>query len=262
MLFMNFLTCKNFVRIICMMIFISFSTFTVASADIDYVKILSELDNSKGDRVKAEEINKQGLAAYNKRYFKQAQELWLEAARSDPSWWTPYFNFGCVAALSGQKEKAFIFLEMSLSRDPVNALKSYKADSDLNSLKNFPEYQMLLSKYDKMKNTVIMSDQWYKIRSLIGKSYTNPKNKFGFSFVQSGNKIEFFFGGPGEVGGSIYEVKDCTDNQGATELKMKYDNQESQIRLTVLDEKTVRLDFIKNFEWGFSEKSMDFILIK
>jgi hypothetical protein len=77
----------------------------IAASDIDYVKILSELDRSKGDRVKAEKINKKGLAAYNKQYFGQAQELWLEAARTDPSWWTPFFNFGCIAALNGQKEK-------------------------------------------------------------------------------------------------------------------------------------------------------------
>jgi hypothetical protein len=149
---------------------------------------------------------------------------------------------------------------MSLSRDPANALPAYKKDSDLNSLRKLPEYEELLSKYDKSKSST--KDPWNIIRILAGKNFTNPKNHFGFSFNISGNKFEFFFGGPGEAGGGIYEVIECVENQGGTDIKLKFGNEESQIKMLILDDKTIRLNSIKNFDWGFTEKSMDFVRTK
>ena len=112
---------------------------------VDNLKILMNLGTTQGDRGKAEKLNKTGLDVYNKKNYAKAEELWVETANTDPSWWMPFFNMGCSAAVKGETEKALKYLEMALERDRVNAMGPMKGDSDLKALWGLPKYKELVA---------------------------------------------------------------------------------------------------------------------
>lgn len=102
---------------------------------------------TKGDRGKAEQIAKAALDAHTKKKnYPEAERLWLEVAEADGSWWSPFYQLGCVAALSGKPKDAMAYLKLALKANPDPKMHGWlRTDPDLQSIRSLPEFQALLA---------------------------------------------------------------------------------------------------------------------
>lgn len=95
----------------------------------------------------ADEIVKQGDAAYQKKEFAKAGELYQEAIAKGAREIDVFYNAACSQALAGDKEKAFELLNQAIRAGWRNT-NHLKSDSDLNSLHDDPRWTKALAASD------------------------------------------------------------------------------------------------------------------
>jgi hypothetical protein len=234
-----------------------FMANSLIAEETDYFTVLTNLGTNQGDRAKADGLNKSALVSYGRKDYSKALEFWYQAALSDPSWRKPFYNLACLSAIGGETDKAFVYLDMALMRDAAPLIQPLQKDSDLASLRTLPRYAELLFKYD---TNGINDNEFQSIADQLTKlSQTEyfSRNHFAFTFQKIDGSLAFNFGGPAEVGGTIYKVADFRKIQGQIAVKLIYGGEESFINLKFIGSKTVRIIFGKNFDWGIG-KELDF----
>jgi hypothetical protein len=90
-------------------------------------------------KLSADELLKEGLAAYDKKEFARAAELLQETVAKGARESGVLYYTACSLALAGEKEKAFRFLNMAIEAG-WRATAHMKSDSALNSLHDDPRW--------------------------------------------------------------------------------------------------------------------------
>jgi tetratricopeptide (TPR) repeat protein len=123
-----------------------------------YLSNLKDYDNS-------EKYYKQYVELYPDKYFgyqglgytylksgktKKSLDLFLLAMQKDPAEPWNYYNLACYYSLNGDKQKAVENLEKAFEKGYDN-LEHAKIDSDLESIRNMPEFDAIIKKYTKDK---------------------------------------------------------------------------------------------------------------
>ena len=107
---------------------------------------ISKVAGQMGNRASAEKFAKKAMVFHRKKAYQQASELWLKAAKADPSWWKPIYNLGCAAALTGKKDEAISFLRLALKVEKAPKMIGYlRTDSDLKTIRSTQEFRKLLA---------------------------------------------------------------------------------------------------------------------
>jgi tetratricopeptide (TPR) repeat protein len=190
--------------------FLSLQTPAAYGRKSNKVITLKSLYYTKGDRAKATKLNKLGLSMYKKKNYQKAEEYWIKAAKADPSWWKPFFNMGCTAALKGNINESALFVELAIKRDPQKATSSLKADSDLKALRKTARYKALIA-----------NNQPGCMPKLKRISGGYQANDWGVRIYSEGNTLHLDQYGPGEVGGDSHRILSCSISGGTFTLKMR-----------------------------------------
>ncbi len=96
----------------------------------------------------AEELATKANAAYARKDWKEAAELYAKVAAKDPSDANSFYNAACSYALGGDKEKAFEYLDQAIDHGFGN-VENLKGDSDLTSLREDPRWATVVTKAEK-----------------------------------------------------------------------------------------------------------------
>lgn len=91
---------------------------------------LSLLERSEGDRGQAEKFHALAALRYRIADYSGAEQLWYEAARSDPAWEEAYYNLASMAALQNSSEIAMSYCLIALKLSEGALLE--RIDSDIN----------------------------------------------------------------------------------------------------------------------------------
>ncbi|MCB1317440.1 MAG: hypothetical protein KDK27_15865, partial [Leptospiraceae bacterium] len=100
-----------------------------------------------GDRIQAEEIYARAhqLHTENQNY-AEAEKLYIEAARIDPSFPAPYYQLACILALTERPDQAMRTLRVAVEMD-TERRRWFTRDSDLESLHEREDYKELVRQY-------------------------------------------------------------------------------------------------------------------
>jgi hypothetical protein len=90
-----------------------------------------------------ESLNRQAWEAYEQKRYAESARLYAQVVEKGATNPTTFYNAACSAALAGDKEQAFRFLDGATSRGWRN-LAHIKADADLTSLHDDPRWQKTL----------------------------------------------------------------------------------------------------------------------
>jgi len=113
----------------------------------DYLADVQMLPVKPGNSAIAVNLHRRAMIEYRAKRYAPAEDLWLQAAKADPSWAKPIFNLACAAALQGKNELAVKFLEEALKRHPFVVMAWMKTDSDLVSVRKTAFYTRLVKDY-------------------------------------------------------------------------------------------------------------------
>ncbi|MEO0249829.1 MAG: DUF1028 domain-containing protein [candidate division WOR-3 bacterium] len=80
---------------------------------------------------------------YDQKKYKEATKVYEQLLREDPQNAHYHYNYACVLALLGQKARAIHHLRQAFQIDP-SLLKIAARDTDLDSVRNEPEFQQLI----------------------------------------------------------------------------------------------------------------------
>jgi serine/threonine protein kinase len=98
-----------------------------------------------GDRAAAVEVHRRALIAHRAQRYGDAEELWAEAARLDPSWEGPFYNLACIASLEGRVEDALVYLTLVQKRGiSYSRLRKIETDPDLVAVRARPEVREIV----------------------------------------------------------------------------------------------------------------------
>jgi hypothetical protein len=194
-----------------------FSSFITIKTPVVYPgSVLSELrslDKKKGSRKKAEALHRKALRNHKKKRYREAEKLWVDAAKSDPSWWKPYFNIACARTLSGRPADVPGFLRIALTLDRSSKVKRFiMTDGDLKKFRNTGAYIRLSEKINSR----------YYLKPLFMKSlgiYPIGWSREGhFAFVSGGYSDE--------IPGQWYEICIWNARTGNSIFKERWDGEE------------------------------------
>jgi uncharacterized Ntn-hydrolase superfamily protein len=83
---------------------------------------------------------------YNAKKYREAAAVFAEILKELPDDANAHYNYACMLALAGEKQRALQHLERALELD-ASLARIAERDNDLNSLRNLPEFKRLLQKY-------------------------------------------------------------------------------------------------------------------
>lgn len=91
--------------------------------------------------------------AYDGKDYAKSVTLYKEAFRIEKKNTTDLYNAGCSAALAGDRELAFEWLNLAFKNGWTN-VKHFKSDTDLASLHNTPEWDKLVAEMQKESDRI------------------------------------------------------------------------------------------------------------
>ncbi|MEN3001107.1 MAG: DUF1028 domain-containing protein [Armatimonadota bacterium] len=86
------------------------------------------------------------LRLYNAKKYHEAAAVLAEILKEQPNDATAHYNYACMLALTGEKQRALQHLQRALELD-ASLVRIAERDTDLNSLRNLPAFKQLLEKY-------------------------------------------------------------------------------------------------------------------
>ncbi|TMQ12009.1 MAG: hypothetical protein E6J90_32940 [Deltaproteobacteria bacterium] len=125
------------------------SASSVVAIDARPKRLLDELlglpRNRPGNRDDAMAQHRRAMAEHAAAHFDTAEQLWAEAARTDPSWDWPFYNLACVASRMGRSDDALAYLDAVHTRKPAfEMLRRIETDHDLDAVRAHPELAALI----------------------------------------------------------------------------------------------------------------------
>ena len=102
----------------------------------------------------------QAAAAYKAKDYAAAIELFKKAAEIIPDHPTLHYNLACVYALAGRKEEALSHLARIAE---MGLVMPAEKDGDLNSIKDTPQFQLILKRFQASKTPVIRSSTAFTV---------------------------------------------------------------------------------------------------
>lgn len=102
----------------------------------------------------------QAAAAYKAKDYKAAIENFEKAAEIVPDHPTLYYNLACVYALAGRKADALSYLAKVAE---MGLIVPAEKDGDLDSIKDAPEFQLILKRFEASKAPVIRSSTAFTV---------------------------------------------------------------------------------------------------
>ncbi len=92
-------------------------------------------------------LTRLGISFHQLKKYKEAIDAYERVDKIAPNP-TAAYNLACIYAMTGEKEKAFVWLDKAITAGFGN-MKTFQTDTDLESLRSTKEYKELESKLDK-----------------------------------------------------------------------------------------------------------------
>ncbi len=83
---------------------------------------------------------------YNAKKYREAADIFAQIIQEMPNDANAHYNYACMLALAGETRQAIQHLQRALELD-ASLVRIAERDSDLQSLRNLPEFKQLLEKY-------------------------------------------------------------------------------------------------------------------